>query len=154
MGVELFQSILEINMRTEFSNTWKESLQPRKQRKYRHNAPLHVKHKFLSAPLSEELRKKHTIHSLPVRSGDEVKIMRGTFAGQKAKVMDVQVNKERVTLENITRKKADGTKLNVYFNPSKLQIIALKLDDPRRLPKAKTGGAKKSEEKNNAPNTK
>lgn len=142
-------------MRTEFSNTWKESHQPRKQRKYRHNAPLHVKHKFLSAPLSKDLRKKHGIRSLPVISGDEVNILRGTFAGKKAKVIEVQVNKERVTLENITRKKADGTKINVYFNPSKLQIIALKLDDSRRLPtKVVNGGSKKSEEKNNAPNTK
>lgn len=142
-------------MKTTFSTSWKESKQPRRQRKYRHEAPMHVKHKFLSAPLSEELRKKHGIRSLPVRSGDEVNIMRGTFAGKKAKVMNVEVNKSRVTLENITRKKADGTKLNVYFNPSKLQIIALKLDDSRRLPaKAKTGESKKSEEKNNAPNQK
>ncbi|MBM3232444.1 50S ribosomal protein L24 [Candidatus Pacearchaeota archaeon] len=141
-------------MKTTFSTSWKESLQPRKQRKYRHNAPLHVKHKFLSAQLSEELRKKHGIRSIPVRSGDEVNIMRGTFAGKKAKVIKVQTNKSRVTLENITRKKADGTKLNVYFNPSKLQIIALKLDDSRRLPSGKTGGTKKSEEKNNAPNQK
>lgn len=142
-------------MRTQFSTSWKESHQPRKQRKYRYEAPLHLKHKFLSAPLSKDLRKKHGIRSLPVRSGDEVNIMRGTFAGKKAKVMNVEVNKSRVTLENITRKKADGTKLNVYFNPSKLQIIALKLDDSRRLPaKGKTGESKKSEEKNNAPNTK
>ncbi len=143
-------------MRTLFSTSWKASLQPRKQRKYRHEAPMHIRHKFLSAPLSEELRKKHGIRSLPVRSGDEVNIMRGSFAGKKAKVMNVEVNKSRVTLENITRKKADGTKLNVYFNPSKLQIIALKLDDSRRLPQkmAKTGESKKSEEKNNAPNTK
>jgi large subunit ribosomal protein L24 len=141
-------------MRTQFSTMWKKSTQPRKQRKYRYEAPMHIKHKFLSAPLSKTLRKQHGIRSIPIRTGDEVNIMRGTFAGQKAKVMNVETNKSRVTLENITRKKADGTKLNVYFNPSKLQIIALKLDDSRRLSKGKTGGTKKSEEKNNAPNTK
>ena len=138
-------------MKTQFSTSWKASSQPRKQRKYIYNSPLHIKHKFLSAPLSKELRKKHGIRSLPVITGDEVNIMRGTFAKKKAKVMKVQTNKMRVTLDGITRKKTDGTKINVYFNPSKLQIIALKLDDSRRL---SSGGSKKSEEKNNAPNTK
>lgn len=142
-------------MKSQFNTSWKASIQPRKQRKYGHEAPLHIKHKFLSANLSKELRKKHGIRSLPVRTGDEVSVMRGAFAKKKAKVLKVYSNKSRVTLENITRKKADGTKLNVYFNPSKLQIIALNLDDSRRLPvKGKTGETKKSEEKNNAPNTK
>lgn len=142
-------------MRTKFSTSWKSSEQSRKQRKYIYGAPLHIKHKFLSAPLSKELRKKYSIRSLPVIAGDEVNIMRGTFAKKKAKVLKVEVNKSRVTLEGITRKKADGTKINVYFNPSKLQIIALKLDDSRRIPQKKgVGESKKSEEKNNAPNTK
>ena len=142
-------------MKTLFSSSWKASSQPRKQRKYRYEAPLHLRHKFLSAHLSKELRKKHGIRRLPVRSGDEVLIMRGSFALKKAKVLDVNVNKGRVTLEGVTRKKVDGTKINVYFNPSKLQIIALKLDDSRRLKKKQDASeSKKSEEKNNAPNKK
>jgi len=136
-------------MKTMFSTTWKRSVQPRRQRKYKEEAPLHIKHKFLSAPLSKELRKKYGMRSLPVRTGDEVNIMRGTFASKKAKVLEVQVSKGRVALDGITRKKADGTKLNVYFNPSKLQIIALKLDDSRRISKGVVE-QKKSEEKNNA----
>jgi len=141
-------------MKTKFATSWKSSEQVRKQRKYRYEAPLHIKHKFLSAPLSKELRKKHGIRNLPVRTGDEVSILRGTFASKKAKVMKVDTKKSKVTLEGITRKKADGTKINVYFDPSKLQIIALKLDDSRRIVKKQPGELKKSEEKNNAPNTK
>lgn len=136
-------------MKTMFSTTWKRSVQPRRQRKYKEESPLHIKHKFLSAPLSKELRKKYGMRSLPVRTGDEVNIMRGTFASKKAKVLEVQVGRGRVALDGITRKKADGTKLNVYFNPSKLQIIALKLDDSRRISKSVVE-QKKSEEKNNA----
>lgn len=136
-------------MKTMFSTTWKRSVQPRRQRKYKEESPLHIKHKFLSAPLSKELRKKYGMRSLPVRTGDEVNIMRGTFASKKAKVLEVQVGRGRVALDGITRKKADGTKLNVYFNPSKLQIIALKLDDSRRISKGVVE-QKKSEEKNNA----
>ena len=142
-------------MKTKFSTSWISSTQPRKQRKYRHEAPLHIRHKFLSAHLSNELRKKHGMKSLPVRKDDEVLIMRGTFAKKKGKILKVNVRKGKVTVEGITRKKVDGTKLNVYLDPSKVQIIALKLDDSRRLPvKEKTGESKKSEEKNNAPNKK
>ena len=137
-------------MKSKFSTSWKASKQSRKQRKYRHEAPLHVRHKFLSAPLSKELRKKYGMRSLTVRTGDEVNIMRGTFASSKAKVLKVNSNKGRITLDGITRKKADGTKLNVYFDPSKLQIIALKLDDSRRISKKSAVESKKSEEKNNA----
>ena len=142
-------------MKTLFNTSWKASRQPRKQRKYRYEAPLHIRHKFLSVHLSKELRKKYGMRSIPVRKDDEVVVMRGTFAEKKGKVHKVNVRKGKVTVEGITRKKADGTKLNVYLDPSKIQIVALKLDDSRRLPvKEKTGESKKSEEKNNAPNKK
>ena len=130
-------------MKRNFSTSWISSSQPRKQRKYRFEAPFHIKHKFLSAHLSKELRAKHKIRSLPVRVGDEVLVMRGAFATKKGKIAKVNLKKSRVTVEGITRKKIDGSKLNVYLDPSKLQIISLKLDDARRL-----GVKKQGEEKN------
>ncbi len=139
-------------MKSQFSTSWISSVQPRKQRKYRYKAPSHIRHSFLSAHLSKELRTKYKIRSLPLRSGDEVIVMRGTFAKQKGKILKVDVKKLKATVEGLNRKKADGTKVNVYFDPSKLQIVALKLDDSRRL---KTNNeSKKSEEKHNASNTK
>ncbi|MEK6847231.1 MAG: 50S ribosomal protein L24 [Nanoarchaeota archaeon] len=120
-------------MKSQFSTAWIGSSQPRKQRKYRYEAPLHIKHKFLSAPLSKELRTKYKTRSLPVRVGDEVLVMRGAFAKKKGKVAKVYLKKTRVTVEGITRKKIDGSKLNVYIDPSKLQITTLKTDDKRRL---------------------
>ena len=47
-----------IGMKTEWSPGWKSSVQPRKQRKYRMNAPLHVKRKFMSAKLDKTLRER------------------------------------------------------------------------------------------------
>src|SRR3989344_3775698 len=120
-------------MKSQFSTSWVSSSQPRKQRKYRYEAPLHIRHKFLSAQLSKELRKKYGTHSVPVRTGDEVAVMRGTFKSKKSKILDVNVKTGKVTIEGLTRKKADGTKVNVYFDPCNLQIVALKLDDSRRL---------------------
>lgn len=131
-------------MKSEFSTAWKSSSQPRKQRKYRINAPLHLRHKFLSANLSKELRKKHGKRNLPLRTGDEVLVMRGNFAGKKAKVQSVDSKRTRIILENINRQKKDGTKIGVFFRPDKLQIISLHGDDKKRL--------NKSGEKKNASN--
>jgi len=120
-------------MKQKFSTSWTGSTQPRKQRKFRVNAPLHVMHKFLSANLSKELRQKYGKRNLPLRKGDDVLIMRGTFKKKKAKVTSVELKNSRVTLEGMQRGKKDGSKVNVFFRPSVLQIHALNLDDKQRV---------------------
>ena len=134
-------------MKSKFSSHWKASKQPRKQRKFRANAPLHTKHKFLSAHLSSELRKKYGKRSFPVRKGDEVLVMRGSFRKKKAKVASVELMRSRVTLENIQRTKKDGTKVSVFFSPSSLQIMTLNLDDKKRISSLERAGKKSSETK-------
>jgi len=135
-------------MKKKFSSKWVSSKQKRKQVKYRANAPLHTKHKFLSASLSKDLRKKHGKRSFPIRKGDEVLIMRGSFKKKKAKVASVEITRSRVSLEKMQRTKKDGTKVNVWFAPSSLQIQTLQLEDKKRI-KALN---KKSTEKENVPN--
>lgn len=119
-------------MKKQFSAKWKGSKQPRKQRKYRANAPLHTKRKALSANLSKELRKKHKKRSFPLRKGDAVRIMRGEFRGKTGKISIVDTKKTRIAIEGIQRTKKDGTKVNVFFNPSKIQIKDINLDDKER----------------------
>lgn len=63
---------------------------PSKQRKNRYQAPTHKLRKFLTAPLSEELRKNQGRRSYPVRKGDTVKILRGDFAGIEGKITDIE----------------------------------------------------------------
>ena len=120
-------------MKQKFSTHWLSSTQPRKQRKYLVNAPLHIRHKFLSANLSKDLRKKYAKRNLPLRKGDEVLIMRGAFKKKKAKLTSVDLKKTRVVLEGIQRTKKDGSKVNVFFHPSVLQIQVLNLDDKQRV---------------------
>ena len=120
-------------MKSEFSTAWNSSSQVRKQRKYRFNAPLHIRHKFLSAHLSKELRKKYGKRSLPLRTGDEVLVMRGSFKKKKAKVVSVDVSNSRVTLEGLQRSKRDGSKVSVYFDPRVLKIEALGSEDRERM---------------------
>lgn len=128
---------LYYKMKQKFVNSWVESVQPRKQRKYRYNAPLHTRHKFLSANLSKELRKKYGMRNIPLRKGDEVIVMRGKFAKKKGKILDVKLKRSKVTVEGINRKKTDGTKVNVYLDPSILQIISANADDSKRSKKMK-----------------
>ena len=65
------------------------SKQPRKQRKALYNAPAHARGKHLSASLSKDLREQVGKRSLPVRSGDKVRVLRGDFAGHEGEVLTV-----------------------------------------------------------------
>jgi large subunit ribosomal protein L24 len=120
-------------MKSKFSSSWLSSVQVRKQRKFRYNAPLHIRHKFLSTSLSKELRKKYGKRSIAVKKGDEVLIMRGSFKKKKGKILEIDLKRSRVSIENINRTKKDGTKVNVYLNASSLQIQNLNLEDNRRF---------------------
>lgn len=119
-------------MKKKFSTKWKASKQPRKQRKYRAKAPLHSRHKLLSTNLNKELRKKYNRRSFPLRKGDTVKVMRGKFKGKSGKITIINPTKMKVAIEGIQNQKKDGTKVNVYFDPSNLQISEMILEDKKR----------------------
>ena len=58
--------------------------------------------------LSKELRSKHKVRSMPVRKGDEVRIVRGTFANREGKIKASYRKKWVIHIEKITREKANG----------------------------------------------
>lgn len=134
-------------MKKEFSKHWKSSKQPRKQRKYLAKAPLHIKRKMISSSLAKPLRKKAEKRSAVLRTGDNVKVMRGKFKGKSGKVVKIVTDKIMVEVEGIQIKKKDGSKINVKMRPSNLQITELNLEDKRRRV-GKTKPAKKEESKN------
>jgi large subunit ribosomal protein L24 len=105
---------------------------PKKQRKMLFNAPAHVRHKLMAAPLSPELIAQRGIKSLPVRKGDSVRVVRGDHKGFDGKVSKVDLKHYRVTLEGLTREKVDGTTVFVALHPSKIMIRTLNLDDKVR----------------------
>jgi large subunit ribosomal protein L24 len=119
----------------KFSRTWVSSIQPRKQRKYRSNAPLHIKQKMLSANLSKELRGKYTKRSIQIKTGDKVKVQRGQHKGKEGKVERVNLKKERVYVTGVEYVKKDGSKQLVALNASNLTITSLILDDKKRKAK-------------------
>lgn len=119
-----------------WSSEWKSSKNPKKQRKYRYNAPLHIKRKLVSVHLSPELRKKYKKRSMPVRKGDEVIILRGKYKKKTGKVSRVDLKKSKVYVEGITRKKVAGTEVQVPLEPSNLMITSLQ-EDKKRFKKSK-----------------
>ncbi len=120
-------------MEKKFSKGGKASKRPSKQRKYRANAPLHIKKKFFSSNLKKDLRRKYLRRNFPLRKGDTVKVLRGRFKGRSAKIGSLNLGKLRVYLEGVQVAKRDGTKANVHFDPSNLQITELQLEDRKRV---------------------
>ncbi len=111
------------------------STQPRKQRLQRYSAPHHQARKQMASHLSEELLLKYNRRSLTVIKGDEVKVLRGDFAGQNGKVLTIDAKERKVTVEKVINKKADGTEVARAIDPSNLLITKLNLEDKRRRAK-------------------
>merc|ERR1711907_487452 len=104
----------------------------RKSRKAYFTAPSHLRRKLMSARLAEDLSKKYSVRSLPIRRDDEVNIMRGKFADRSGKVTQVYRKKWRIHVERVTRDKANGQTVPVGIHPSKVTITKIKLDKDRK----------------------
>jgi len=108
------------------------SKQPRKQRKARFNAPLHIRQKLMHAMLSPELRKEHGKRSAQVKKGDTVKVMRGDNAGVEGEVLSVDLKRGVITVTGVSNFRADGTEVPRPIHPSNVMITKLDLDDDER----------------------
>jgi large subunit ribosomal protein L24 len=105
---------------------------PSKQRRMMHQAPDHMRYKMFGAPLSDALVASQGVKTLPVRSGDTVRVMRGDHKGFEGKITRVNRRDYRIHLEGLTREKTDGTTIFVALHPSKVMITNLNLDDKWR----------------------
>jgi large subunit ribosomal protein L24 len=105
---------------------------PRKQRKHLYNAPAHIRHKLMAAPLTKDLVKKHGVKTLPVRKGDTVRIQRGDNKGFEGKISRVDLKNYRIYLEGLTREKVDGTNIFLPLHPSNVVIKSFSLNDKKR----------------------
>ena len=119
-------------MRKKWSRYWIASKQPRKQRKYRYQAPLHARQRLVSSMLDKKLRKEFNKRSLPIRRGDEVIIMSGSFKGKTGKIARVDLKKLKIFIEGIKRKKVSGQEVDAAIDPSYVKITKLEMDDKKR----------------------
>ncbi len=119
----------------DFSKEWKSSKKPRKQRKYRANAPKHVQGKFLSAHLSQDLREEYGKRSIRLRKGDKVEVMRGDHAGETGEVQEFDIDRQKVYLTDLEITRRDGSKAKPPVRPSNLKVIELNKEDQKRMEK-------------------
>jgi large subunit ribosomal protein L24 len=120
-------------MKSVFSSSWKSSKQPRKQRKYVHNLPIHLRKKIVSVMLSRELRLKYKKRNTPLKVGDKIKIMRGNFKKRTGDVTKVDRKHAKALISGIDQIKKDGNKVPYPISTSNLMIIELKGDDKYRI---------------------
>jgi large subunit ribosomal protein L24 len=124
------------------------STQPRKQRLFGYTRNAHDRSRAMGAHLSDELLKEYSrMRSLTVRKGDTVKVVRGAFKGQVAKVIKVFPRKGMISIEEATLTKADNKKVARLFRPSKVIITKLDLSDPWRREKLQKFKVSPAEEK-------
>ncbi len=131
-------------MKARYSTAWKNSTKPNKQRKYAHNAPLHIRNKFLSCSITKSLKDEHNTKHIRVKTKDTVKILRGEHRGKTGEITKVNVKNATVHIKDITRKKVNGQDAHIPIKPSNIQIIELDLKDEKRL---KTLRKKKEQKK-------
>jgi large subunit ribosomal protein L24 len=91
-----------------------------------------VRKSFVSATLSKALRERFGKRSIPLRKGDEIEVMRGTFKGQRGVVDRVDLSKTKIYVDEIKIKKSDGSEVMRALQPSNLRIVKLNLDDKKR----------------------
>ena len=123
------------NTTENWSEDWNSSTNPQKQRKYRENAPQHIKDKLISVNLSETLREELGTRSINLNLGDRVKVMRGDRKGAEGIVSSIDRGKEKVYINGLEVTRQDGSTSEVPFRPSNLQAQALNLEEDDRIEK-------------------
>ncbi|KAJ1736223.1 60S ribosomal protein L26A [Coemansia biformis] len=103
----------------------------RKARKAHFTAPSHIRRKLMSAGLSKDLRKKHDVRSIPIRTGDEVVVVRGAHKGREGKVITVYRKKWIIHIERLVREKVNGATVPIPIHPSNVVVSSLKMTKDR-----------------------
>ncbi len=109
------------------------TINPGKQRKAVYEADVRMLGVRMNTHLSKELRTKYKRRSVPIRVGDTVKIMRGDYLGKTGNVNQVDRKRNKVFIQGIMRKKADGKEAFLAFRPSNLLLTSVDAKDKKRF---------------------
>jgi len=118
---------------SDWSKNWRRSKQPRKQRKYLLNAPIHIRRKIMSVMLNKEIKELIGVRNIPIRVGDYVKILRGRFRGVEGLVIKVDAKRYRIFVENAKYTTKTGKEVYYPIHYSKVMIMKLNLSDKKRI---------------------
>ena len=105
---------------------------PSTSRKLRYNAPSHQRRRFISAPLSPNLRAEHGTRSMPVIVDDTVSITKGDRSLSEGRVLRVDTKNSRIYIEGVTRTRMDGSTVQIPIKAENVIITRLNLNDQWR----------------------
>lgn len=105
---------------------------PRRQRKALFTADTFHRRVRMTVPLSRELRARFHRRALPLRKGDTVRVLSGSFVGREERVAKVDRRGYSVTLDNVTLKAADEKMKPLSLRTGNLVITRLNLSDAWR----------------------
>lgn len=105
---------------------------PRRQRKAVYEASTFERRVLMTVPLSRELRRRFQRRSVPVRKGDTVRVMSGSFIGREERVAKIDRRGYSVTLDNVTLKTGESKLKPLAIRTSHLVLTKLNLADAWR----------------------
>ncbi|MFZ0699226.1 MAG: 50S ribosomal protein L24 [Thermoplasmata archaeon] len=105
---------------------------PRRQRKALYTADSFHRRRRMSVPLSRELRARFHCRSVPVRKGDTVRILSGSYVGSEERVAKVDRRSYSVILNNITLKTGEQKQKPLPIRTGQLLLTKLNLSDAWR----------------------
>jgi large subunit ribosomal protein L24 len=105
---------------------------PRRQRKALYEADTFERRHRMTVALSRELRARFRRRSVPIRKGDTVRVLGGSFKGREERVARVSRRDYSVTLDNITLKTGEEKLKPLPMRPGHLVITRLNLADAWR----------------------
>lgn len=101
------------------------SKQPRKQRKALYNIDNHQRSKLFSTRVADFLREQYGIKKLPIRIGDQVRVVKGEFKDFEGEVIET-ISNQRVKVKECVFEKTDGTQFHPSIHVSNLVITKFK----------------------------
>jgi large subunit ribosomal protein L24 len=105
---------------------------PRRQRKALYTDSTFHRRRRMSVPLSRELRARFRRRSVPLRKGDTVRVLSGSFLGREERVQRVVRRDYSVVLDNVTLKSGEDKLKPLPIRPGHLVITKLNLSDAWR----------------------
>jgi large subunit ribosomal protein L24 len=96
------------------------SKKPTKQRNALRSVMNHQVSRLFTVPLDELLQEEWGIKRLPLNKDDIVKVTSGEFEGIEGKVLNLNKKKRKITIEECTLQKKDGSNYYVPIYVSKV----------------------------------
>ena len=115
-------------------------------RKQQKNAPIQIRRRYISAPLSPNLKSQFGARTMAVVENDTVSITKGDRKLTEGKIIRVNTKTSRLYLEGVTRTRLDGSTVQIPIRAENVMITKLNLDDDWRKKIIERKGFKAKEE--------